>query len=207
MNIMVIPLSRGFILVAPGADRVSSVVTGSAQLHVFSGILPVLPSGPVRDRVVQRYCTFLNMTAIAEIFGQMAGQTILLFGFGIHAVGEIIIQGMGFLEKVITLMAFLTKVLVLVTLDAFPGFSNGLILVRMQPVVRVILSQSHFSMTQVALVGYLSPLVTLVTFSHIRHVLGGKLVFFGNVSVTVNAVGFSFQMLFMREDEISSGSY
>ena len=128
---MIVPLSRGFILVAPGADRVSRIVTGSARLHIFSGILPVLWTCPVRDRVIQGYCRFLGMTLIAEIFGHVTGQAILFLGFGIHTVSKLIIQGMGLLEKVITLMAGLAHIGILVALDTFLGFGGGLILVRM----------------------------------------------------------------------------
>ena len=88
---MVIPSSRIFILVTPGADRISSVVTGGAQLHIFSGKLPVLARSPVRDRMIQRLAGFLGMTIIAELLGQMAGETVLLFGFGIQPMGEVVI--------------------------------------------------------------------------------------------------------------------
>ena len=77
---------------------------------------------------------------------------------------------MGLAEKVIALMTFLTHVGVLMTLNAFLGFSYGLILVRVQPVIRVIFSQSHFGMTKLTLVGDFGPLVTFIAFPHIRHI-------------------------------------
>ena len=113
---------------------------------------------------------------------------------------------MGFLEKVVALMAFLTLVLVLVTLNAFLRFSDGLTLVRMQPVIRVIFSQFHFGMALLTLVGDFGPLVTFEAFRHIRHILRSELIFFGYIPMTENAFRFPFQVFFMRENKISSGS-